>query len=283
MAMNKPKRTVIRSALLTGVALALLSAVILVGGTPEPMPAPDWTLMFNPDGKVISRQGGLDAFFIEDKISADVGLDMSMCPDPATPLVVENGVVATANDLGNGFVWVTTNETGDLILHAGVERLSSLADTFIEFEFNQDIVQVRSGRPWIINGGRTVDDLLVRIDFIDGAIGSADIKRWIEPWGGGKYLTIVAAGPDGCTGSDYRYCSGAPPMKTIQDEVWDAQNNLVETPQPDSFLEIGVNVGVLLGANIEFTSIQVRTPQDIILDSFRHIGLWAQRGQEGGQ
>jgi hypothetical protein len=259
-------------------ALAFVS-VIIIGNTPEPMPAPNWAAMFSPNGKVIDRQGGLDAFFMEDKISAGAGLDMSICPDPSNPSVVENGVVAAANDLGNGYVWATTNPAGHLILHAGVERLSSTLDTSVEFEFNQERVRVRSGRPWLIHGDRTADDLLVRVDFAGGAIISADFKRW----DGTGFQTIVATGPDGCTGSDYRFCAGAPPMQSVQDEVWDAQNNLLQVPQPDSFVEIGINVPVLIGRSLEFTSIQVRTPQDIILDSFRRIGRWADPVQGGSQ
>ena len=51
----------------------------------------------------------------------------------------------------------------------------------------------------------------------------------------------------------------------------------------DSFVEIGFNVSVLLGSKVEFTSLQVRTPQDIILHGFRHLGHWAQGAKLGGR
>jgi hypothetical protein len=275
----KRSRTVIGSGLVTGLALALLSVVLITGTSTEPLLSPDWAAMFNPSGKLISRQGGLDAIFLEDKVSDGVGIDMSICPDPADPTIVDNGVVAPENDLGNGYVWATTDADGSLILHAGVERMASALDTFVEFEFNQGVVQVRSGRPWPIHGERTAGDLVVRVDFMSGAISSAEFLLW----DGTAYETLIATGPDGCTGVDYRYCAGAPPMLSVQDEVWDATGNLIVVPAPDSFVEIGFNVLALLGANVEFTSIQVRTPRDIILSSFRHIGLWAQSRQEGGQ
>ena len=44
---------------------------------------------------------------------------------------------------------------------------------------------------------------------------------------------------------------------------------------PNSLLAFGVNVGRLLGVSPEYSSIIVRTPEDIILDNFRNIGHWA--------
>ena len=50
---------------------------------------------------------------------------------------------------------------------------------------------------------------------------------------------------------------------------------------PNGLLEFGVNVGALLGTNPDYTSIMVRTPEDIILDSFRHLGYWAHISASG--
>jgi hypothetical protein len=170
-------------------------------------------------------------------------------------------------------VWVTTDTAGNELLYAGVERLASFFDTYVEFEFNQAVVQVESGAPWPIYGESTVGDLLVRVNFKAGQISSTEFMRW----DGTDYKTVATAGPNGCGGTDTRSCAGAPPMLSPQPQVWDAAYHMVQVPRPDSFVEIGVNVTSLLGADVEFTSIQVRTPQDIILDSFRQIGIWAHR------
>jgi hypothetical protein len=173
--------------------------------------------------------------------------------------------------VGNGYVWITTDPAGNWLLYAGVERLASVFDTYVEFEFNQAGVQVETGAPWPIYGQSTVGDLLVQVNFTAGQISSTEFMRW----DGTDYQTITATGPNGCAGSNSRSCAGSPPIQSVQTEVWNASSHTVQVPQPDSFVEIGVNVTSLLDANIEFSSIQVRTPQDIILDSFRRVGYWA--------
>jgi len=266
--------------LVLGVVLLAVTglAVITMGNPPPPLPAPNWAAIFGPDGTVADLQGGLDAFFMQEKISNGVGVDMSIFPDTSNNMLVDNGIVAAGNDLGNGYVWATTNAAGDTLLYVGVERLSSSLDTFVEFEFNQGVMQVHTGPPWPIHGKRLEGDLLVRVSFKGGAIDSADFKRW----DGTTYQLLLSAGSDGCSGVNYRYCTGAPPIQSLQDEVRDAAGQPVQVPQPDSFVEIGVDLRALLGSNVEFTSVQVRTPQDVILDSFRHIGLWAHTSQGGG-
>ena len=269
-----------RFLILSLAALALAGvAVITSGTTPAPLPAPDWAGIFDADGKVINLEGGIDAFSINDKISNGVGLDMSTFPDRSNRMLVDNGTVAREHDLGNGYAWVTRNAAGDLIVYAGVERLSGTADTYVEFELNQGVMQVHTGPPWPIHGSRQENDLLVRVNFKAGVIDSADFERW----NGTSYQRLFTAGPDGCNGSSYRYCAGAPPIVSTQDEVWDASGTPVQVPQPDSFVEIGIDVNSLLGSSVEFTSLQAKTPQDVILDSFRHIGHWANPSQGGSR
>jgi hypothetical protein len=268
-----------KSGLAMGFALALVSGAATSGAeVPAPLSRPDWTAIFGPDGTVINLQGGLDAVFLEDKISDGVGVDMSVIAPPATT-TVNNGVIAAANDLANGYVYAKADGSGNLQLYAGVERLDSSVDTYVEFEFNQDVVQVRSGVPWPVYGSRTAGDVLVRVDFVAGALSSATFMQW----DGSGYQPIATAGAGGCSGVDYLVCVGAPPQETVQAEVWDAAYNPVQVPQPNSFVEIGVNVAALPASNGEFTSIQVRTAEDTILDSFRRIGYWAHHGLGGGQ
>ena len=265
-------RRSMRSVLAMAVAPALVSGVAGGASAPESLSRPDWSAIFGPDGTIVDLQGGLDAIFLEDKISDGIGVDMSAIAPNEEP-TVDNGVVTAANDLGNGYVYAKRDGSGNLQLYAGVERISSSANGYVEFEFNQGVVQVHAGVPWPIHGGRTAGDILVRADFVAGSLSSATVMRW----NGSAYLPVASVAADGfeCSGTDYLVCNGAPPQESVQAEVWDAGFNLVEVQQPDSFLEVGLNVGPT-----EFTSVQVRTAEDTILDSFRRIGFWA---QEGGQ
>jgi len=271
--MKSSKKMAIRSGLVVAFLRVFTGAMVATEAAAGSLPAPNWAAIFSPNGTVINLQGGLDAIFLEDKISADVGVDMTVLADPSDPSLLDNSAVASAHDVGNGYVWVTTDAAGNQLLYAGVERLGSALDTYVEFEFNQAVVHVRSGAPWPIYGESTVDDLLVRVNFTAGQISSTEFMRW----DGADYQLIATAGPNGCAAGDYRACAGSPPMQSAQAQVWDAAYQLVPVPQPDSFIEIGVNVTSLLGSNIEFTSIQVRTPQDIILNAFRRIGSAAHR------
>jgi len=255
------------------VAAVLALALVGQAAAQEPLARPDWAAVFGPDGKVVNLQGGIDAFFMEDKISDGIGLDMSVLA-AGDMQTVDNGIVAGANDLGNGYVWARTDAGGNLQIFAGVERLDSPADTYVEFEFNQDVVKVHSGTPWPIQGGRTPGDVLVHVNFVAGALSSAVFMRW----DGASYQPVAGAGPEGYNGPDYLVCAGGTPLPPIAQETWDAAGFPVQVIQPNSFVEVGLNVGPM-----EFTSVQVRTPGDVILDSFRNIGFWARWAQKGGQ
>jgi hypothetical protein len=244
----------------------------------DPLISLDWATVFGRDGKVVDLEGGVDAVFLRDRISDGVGVDSSVlvAGDSRT---VDNGVVARAHDLGNGYVLARRDRGGSLQIYAGVERLDSSDDTFVEFEFNQGVVEVQQGAPWPIHGERLPGDLLARVDFTTGVFTGATLMRW----DGTAYEVLASTGPAGNGGPDFFVCVGAPPLAPVAAEVWDETGEPAQVLEPRSFLEIGVNVATLLGASPEFTSIQVRTPEDIILDSFRRIGLWAHRRAGGGE
>ena len=225
--------------------------------------------------------GGIDGCAMEDNISAGVALDMSaVAGGPAiAQCIVYNGTVAAAHDQGNSYMFAINDSGGDLVVYLGVERLASTVDTHVEVELNQDRVRVTTGAPWPVQGGRTDDDLLVRVDYSLGAISGVEVKRWVgDGEGGGSFQSVATYGGPGasdCGGAPTAclFCSGAPPIAAPQ-EVWDAAGNPLAATPPDDFLEIGINVGALLGAYVEYTAIQVRTPEDIAFGNFRAIGYW---------
>lgn len=223
--------------------------------------------------------GGLDPVFTGDNLSDGIAIDMSalVTAEALSDHLVYNGTVDGSNDIGNTYVLAAQDGDGNLVLYAGIERLTTTAESYIDLEFNQDVVQVRQGDPWPLHGSRTANDILIRLNLAEGAISSVEFRRWDES---GAFETIDQAGSlshGACRGAGTRYvvCIGSPPIESTEVELWDADGAPVGYLPPDSFVEIGINVDVLLGtAHPDFTSIQVRTPGDISLNVFKNIGLW---------
>ena len=97
--------------------LVILALAVVTGGAGvavtqgTPLRRPDWRAIFGPDGKVVDLKGGLDAFFLEDKVSDRIGLDMSAIA-PAEKPTVDNALVDAANDLANGYVYAAKRPLG---------------------------------------------------------------------------------------------------------------------------------------------------------------------------
>jgi len=241
----------------------------------------DWVSIFNVDGTVKHLGGGIDAIYLEDNISAGIATDMTaLGVDIDGGIKVFNDTVSAAHDLGNGYVYATRDASQRLVIFAGVERLRSSEDTFVEFEFNQDIVCVRSGNPWPIHGARKLNDLLIRMDFTAGILSSVKFKRW----DGSRYILVGSSVPpesEGCFGNGmtdlYAYCNGSPTqgLPPTNADIWDLNFIPVQVANPDSFVQVSVNVGSAVGSNVAFTSIVIRSPEDINFGSFRAMGHWA--------
>lgn len=250
----------------------LLATVIITSAGPSAaqMSFVDWTTIFNTDGSVKNLGDGFEAVFLEDIISAGVAIDMSALD--VVNGVVFNGPVESAHDLGNGFVLAARDEFGNLILSAAAERLTTEASTYVEFEFNQAVVNVTSGSPWPIHGERNIHDFKIRFNFVAGDFTSIQYGAW-----NGEIFDLVtsyAPAQSGCfvASSDTEFCNGSPfEGLPQQNEAWDSSYNIVQVPDADGFVEARVN----LGPNSEFTSITLRTPSDISMGSFQAMGYWA--------
>lgn len=267
------------------VSRTLLMAIlmsVLISGNASGGSLIDWPFVFNADGTVGDLYGGLDAVYLQDNISAGIATDMTALvgAESLAESVVYNGTVSAAHDLGNGYVYATRDVSNNLVIFAGVERLNSVENTYVEFEFNQDIICVRSGNPWPIYGDRTLNDLLIRMDFTAGMLSSVEFKKW----DGSGYALIGSESPpsqEGCFGNGmtdlYAYCNGSPVqgLPPTNADIWDLNFNLVQVPNPDSFVQVSVNIGRLIGSNVDFTSIVMRSPEDISLGSFQAMGHWA--------
>ena len=125
-----------------------------------------------------------------------------------------------------------------------------------------------------------LNDLLVHMDFTAGILSSVEFRRW----DGSGYTLIASSVPstqEGCFGNGmtdlYAYCSG-PPIQGLpltNSDIWDPNFIPVQVPNPDSFVQVSANVGSVIGSNVAFTSIVMRSPEDISFGSFRAMGRWA--------
>ena len=259
---------------------------------------PDWDKIINPDGYFIDNVNtdglvgsngipdyidlyrGVDADFIQDNISNGIATDMSaLLPGPRLQdEVLYNGAVRPEHDLGNGYVLATIGADNHLRLYAGVERLVTDAVTFIEFEFNQNPVRIGPGSPWPLVGNRVEGDLLVRMVFANRALQSVELEQWRQ---NGFQVLKTGAGiaGDRCLQKrDFMYCTGLPPIRHSVEgfEVWDEDYNPLDQTPPDNFVEVGIDIDLLLGQQADITSVLFRTPEDIAMNNFRVFEKLAQ-------
>jgi hypothetical protein len=259
---------------------------------------PEWDKIINPGGTLkddVNEDGmfgsngipdyidlyrGVDADFIQDNISNGLATDMSaLLPGPRLEdEVLYNGAVRREHDLGNAYVLATIGADNHLRLYAGVERLVSDAVTYIEIEFNQNPVRLGGGSPWPVIGKREEGDLLVRMVFANRALQSVGLEQWHQ---GGFNVLKTGAGiaGDSCLQKlEFMYCVGLPPIRHSYEEfeVWDEEYNLLDPTSPDNFVEIGVDIDLLVGSQADITSVLFRTPEDIAMNNFRVFEKLAQ-------
>lgn len=227
----------------------------------------------------VALHGGIEALVLEDNFSGGVAVDMSAYAgaDTLADSFVYNGTVAPEHDLGNVYVYANFDPVGNLVLYAGVERLGRIADSFIELELNQDRVGVTGGVPWPIRGERTDGDLLIRAEIVQGVVSSVEVRRWFE----GSFEPLAFY--DGLLTAS---CNGEPGVAlfcateaqvALPQELWDLGGNPVAPIPAERMFEVGINAGRLLGTFVEYSAIQVRTPEDIVLGTFKTTGYWARR------
>ncbi|MDH3458588.1 MAG: hypothetical protein OER90_17240 [Gemmatimonadota bacterium] len=225
---------------------------------------------------------GAELVVLEDNISDGRAVDMSTWIDVKGGPIVENDTVTAAHDLGNAYVLARRDGEGQLVLHAGVELLDpsyGIENSYLELEFNQQSVQaIGVSRP--LRGERNAGDLLVRLHVLAGGLGSVEFLRW-----DGRAFSTIESGRALTSGScsvettPYFYCDGGREGRLLEPnrDLYDAAGVPVVVPATDRFLEIGLHAGALIDADVEFSAIQLRTAQDILLGSFNSMGSWAER------
>jgi len=223
---------------------------------------PDWASLFGSDGKVRYENLYLGdwAVFTADDVSLGSGMESSaLTPDGR----VTNGTAAADHDIGNAYAYGTSDALGNLVLYMGAERLGD-GDSYLEFEFNQDVIRLGHGgfgrnQPWELVGDRAQGDVRVRADFAGGAVSSLEAGVWT----GAGWSPIGGLSGSGCN-PDESLCletNGS----SIDGGPWRNYDTLgePEVVSAQRFIEVGLNVGALTGASPAFTTICLRTPEDV--------------------
>lgn len=251
---------------------------------------PSWEKIFSSDGRFVDEfgrngsigrngvpdfvdlYGGVHATFNEEIISNGVAVDISalLNHEELDEQVLYNGPVNPTHDLGYSWFLATRQPEGGLRLYTAVERLSHPGDTFIEFEFNQVGVRLGSGTPWWrLMGERTSGDVLVRMNFKNGRLNSVEVAEWQF----GKFEVLQdlpGLGHRGCFERSFIiYCTGPQRLARPPQEVWNESFQRVASTEPDELIELGIDVRKLAMTNIEISGLVIRTPQDIVLNTFR--------------
>jgi hypothetical protein len=252
---------------------------------------PDWTDLFNADGTLKDEYpldesgnpsgngvpdyqelyGGEWAVFMTDDVS--LGTNPETTALAGSDDLVQNATAEVDHDIGNAYVYSTFDADDNVVLFAGAERLGS-GDSYLEFEFNHAHVRLGHGgfgrgEPWRIPDARAVGDLMLRLNFIGGLPSSLEAHKWVEnnPGEGAFQLIDTVVGEDCNSGGTVCVvCNGG----EIDGGPWPNFDELgdPEMITTDRFVELGVNAGALLGFQPDYTSIRIRTPQDIAFGYF---------------
>ena len=181
----------------------------------------------------------------------------------------DSGNVPAKDDLVNSYAYAAIPTSGPLqdhlILYTGLERLDESGDSHIDFEFLQDPVDIVDDEPAAsgdaavpcndpgsddtpceFSGIRTVNDVIVSMDFVQGGgIGSVEVRRW----NGTAYELEGVEGGEGCNVADTicAFNNGV----SIDGGPWpnfDKTGGTITNLLPNAFTEIGVDVTALLGS-----------------------------------
>jgi hypothetical protein len=216
----------------------------------------------------VDLYAGEAAVFMEDDVSLGGAIDTTAFS--YADGVVLNAAVAPEHDLGNSYVYAAFDSLGNLVIYAGTERLAA-GDSFVEFELNQAHIRLGHGPPWAVTGDRVAGDLLVRVTFAGGYLNSVSISRWVEidpASGASGFVEIESLIGEGCNFSETLCITGN--AGEIDGGSWRNFDTVGdgEVISANRFVEFGIAADAVLGSRPDYTSIQVRSPQDIAFGYF---------------
>jgi hypothetical protein len=224
---------------------------------------PDWADLFDANGEPVARLharfGGTWALFIADDVSRGTAPDDTALA--GSPGLVRRGGVRPADDIGNVYGYQTADAKGSPKIFLGVERLNA-RDSFLEFELNQKRARLGQGgadSTWRVDGPRAPGDILVRLEFAGGGLVSTQLSAWNR----GGWHPLARVDGEGCDeGEGICAIANASSVARGPWQTFDAAG-IVNEIAPNRFIELGADVGTLLGGVPAYKSLRVRTPGDI--------------------
>ena len=267
---------------------------------------PDWSDLFNADGMLkesddppdatpdaVEVFGGDAATFIADDLSVSGAVDETVFAgsNKNNDLVAswnwDTGNAPVKNDLSNVYAYATRNDDDDLILYAGLERLSPNGDSHVDFEFNQEQIKLddaapcdadgfppppgpNDGSPCEFAGEKTggpgssdPSDFIVSLDYTKGgSLGSLEVRRW----DGSTYVPKVKLTGEGCNaefnGVGADAVCGFTNSTAIDGGAWpnfDSHAATIDDLPTNAFAEFGVNVTELFGSTPCFATFSAHT------------------------
>lgn len=249
---------------------------------------PDWADIFDefgipidtdedgvPDYKQIFY--GYGAVFIADDLAIKglkddtVFAESNKNNDLAATWNWDTGNVPAKDDLSNVYAYATVNDSDDLIIYVGIERLAPEGDSHIDIAFHQSAIGLdrdkpcnddltggpEDGPPCEFNGEKQFGDLLVVMDFEKGGkLGMVEVRRW----DGVEYELLEDLPGEGC--SYFETVCAWNNSSDIQGGAWpsyDRHGRIIEELPPNAFTEFGVNVTQLLGYTPCYTTIHAKS------------------------
>lgn len=256
---------------------------ILLNGEQE---GPDWEDIFDADGTwrddypydpsglpmgngipdYQELYGGRWAVFTSDYVSTGSEFEGSALNWDGR---IVNSVVDADHDVGNAYVYWTADSAGNPVIFAGAERLGS-GDSTLEIELNQEIFKLGRGgygrgEPWELKGTRQPGDVMVFLSFSEGVLASSSFGVWDgTAWNG-----LAGLSGEGCDGAE-TFCAVCNAFE-VDGGPWpnyDTEGD-PELISIDRFIEVGANVGALLGGSQpSFRTVRLRTPEDAAFGYF---------------
>src|SRR3989442_2838905 len=245
---------------------------------------PDWANIFDGSGHYLGGFGGLAGTFIKDDTSQSGSSDRTTFSgaggsnknnDPIAPpgdtWHWDSGNVPAKDDLVNVYAYATLNPAGHLVIYSGFERLDPSGDSHIDVELFQAQVAlvgadgsgfcatngVDSHNGCHFSGSRTIGDIIISMDFLNGgALGTVTIRDWT----GTQYGNAITLTGQGCNGADTicAFNNGG----TLDGGPWpnfDRHGSVITSLTKNSFTEFGFDASALFSETPCITTIMGKT------------------------
>ncbi len=269
---------------------------------------PDWEDIFDyENGEVVTSTlpAGASARFIADELATAGSVDHTTFSgsnkndDSINSWNWATGNVPVKDDLSNVYAFANETGDGDLLIYAGLERLSPNGDSHIDIEFNQNEVTLDKlrqdpdadavcgndqtegagdGAPCEFftdteDGDKQENDFIVSLDYTKGGgLGSLEMRRVNAD---GVFEPVFTLSTEGCNTAQINVPNGIAAIDSICGFTngspiprgsWPTYNSKGQPLQDEnatlptnSFAEFGLNITEILGPDLCFATFGVHT------------------------